>query len=155
MISRVNPFPSRFVNRTIFICHGLGLHGCACCLLFDMLLRKVNITASNTHFWFLQGSNRVHLGTRRIRMIKQARTQRIRKIKSNTTIWISWQSQIPTSFAFRFGWFPSASFLSLGFPFFFLPPWDWDSTPAYLDFSNTSWQGHRDNGHQKYKDRLF
>ena len=36
LISRVNPFPSRFVNRTIFVCHVLGSHGCACCLLFDV-----------------------------------------------------------------------------------------------------------------------
>ena len=33
LISWVNPFPSRFINRTIFFCNALESHGCACCLL--------------------------------------------------------------------------------------------------------------------------
>ena len=36
LICRVNPFPSRFVNRTIFFCNALESHGCACYLLFDV-----------------------------------------------------------------------------------------------------------------------
>ena len=32
-ISWVNPFPSRFINRTIFFCNALESHECACCLL--------------------------------------------------------------------------------------------------------------------------
>ena len=32
-ISWVNPFPSRFINRTIFFCHALESHECAFCLL--------------------------------------------------------------------------------------------------------------------------
>ena len=35
LISRVNPFPSRSINRTIFFCNALESHECACCLLFD------------------------------------------------------------------------------------------------------------------------
>ena len=30
------PFPSRFINGTIFICNSLESHECACCLLFDV-----------------------------------------------------------------------------------------------------------------------
>ena len=41
LISWVNPFPSRFINRTIFFCNALESHECACCLLsflyFDWL----------------------------------------------------------------------------------------------------------------------
>ena len=33
MISWVNPFPSRVINRTIFFCNALESHACACCLL--------------------------------------------------------------------------------------------------------------------------
>ena len=33
LISWVNPFPSRFINRTIFFCDALESHECACCLL--------------------------------------------------------------------------------------------------------------------------
>ena len=33
LISWVNPFPSRFINRTIFFCNALESHECACCLL--------------------------------------------------------------------------------------------------------------------------
>ena len=33
LISWVNPFPSRFINRTIFFCKALESHECACCLL--------------------------------------------------------------------------------------------------------------------------
>ena len=33
-ISWVNPFPSRFINRTKFFCYALESHECACCLLF-------------------------------------------------------------------------------------------------------------------------
>ena len=33
LISWVNPFPSRFINRTIFFCYALELHEYACCLL--------------------------------------------------------------------------------------------------------------------------
>ena len=36
LISGVNAFPSRFVNRSIFICDALESHECACCLLFDV-----------------------------------------------------------------------------------------------------------------------
>ena len=36
LISGVNSFPSRFVNRSIFICDALESHECACCLLFDV-----------------------------------------------------------------------------------------------------------------------
>ena len=32
-ISWVNPFTSRFINRTIFLCNALESHECACCLL--------------------------------------------------------------------------------------------------------------------------
>ena len=33
LISCVNPFPRRVINRTIFFCNALELHECACCLL--------------------------------------------------------------------------------------------------------------------------
>ena len=33
LISWANPFPSRFINRTIFFCYALESHECACCLL--------------------------------------------------------------------------------------------------------------------------
>ena len=33
LISSVNFFPSRFINRTIFFCNALESHECACCLL--------------------------------------------------------------------------------------------------------------------------
>ena len=33
LISWVNPFPSRFVDRNIFFCNALESHECACCLL--------------------------------------------------------------------------------------------------------------------------
>ena len=33
LISWVNPFPSRIINRTIFFCNALESHECACCLL--------------------------------------------------------------------------------------------------------------------------
>ena len=33
LISWVNPFPSRVINRTTFFCNALGSHECACCLL--------------------------------------------------------------------------------------------------------------------------
>ena len=33
LISWVNPFPRRFINRTIFFCNALESHECACCLL--------------------------------------------------------------------------------------------------------------------------
>ena len=33
LISWVNPFPSGFINRTIFFCFALESHECACCLL--------------------------------------------------------------------------------------------------------------------------
>ena len=33
-ISCVNPFPSRFINRTKFFCYALESRECACCLLF-------------------------------------------------------------------------------------------------------------------------
>ena len=33
LISWVNPFPSRFINRTIFFCNALESHECGCCLL--------------------------------------------------------------------------------------------------------------------------
>ena len=33
LISWVNPFPSRFINRTVFFCNALESHECACCLL--------------------------------------------------------------------------------------------------------------------------
>ena len=33
LISWVNPFPSRVLNRTIFFCNALESHECACCLL--------------------------------------------------------------------------------------------------------------------------
>ena len=36
LISKVNPFPSRFINRTIFFCNAIESHECACCLLFDV-----------------------------------------------------------------------------------------------------------------------
>ena len=36
LISWVNPFPSRFMNRTIFFCNALESHECASCLLFDV-----------------------------------------------------------------------------------------------------------------------
>ena len=36
LISRVNPFPSRFINRTVFFCNAIESHECACCLLFDV-----------------------------------------------------------------------------------------------------------------------
>ena len=37
LISWVNPFPSRFLNRTIFFWNALEPHECACCLLFDVI----------------------------------------------------------------------------------------------------------------------
>ena len=33
LISWVNPFPSRVINRTIFFCNALESNECACCLL--------------------------------------------------------------------------------------------------------------------------
>ena len=33
LISWVNPFPSRFISRTIFFCNALEWYECACCLL--------------------------------------------------------------------------------------------------------------------------
>ena len=33
LISWVNPFPSRVINKTIFFCNALESHECACCLL--------------------------------------------------------------------------------------------------------------------------
>ena len=33
LISWVNPFPGRVINRTIFFCDALESHECACCLL--------------------------------------------------------------------------------------------------------------------------
>ena len=33
LISWVNPYPSRFINRTIFFCNALESHECTCCLL--------------------------------------------------------------------------------------------------------------------------
>ena len=36
LISWVNPFPSRFINRANFFCNALESHECACCLLFDV-----------------------------------------------------------------------------------------------------------------------
>ena len=36
LISWVNPFPSRFINRTILFCNALDSHECACWLLFDV-----------------------------------------------------------------------------------------------------------------------
>ena len=33
LISWVNPFPSRVINRTIFFCNALESHKCVCCLL--------------------------------------------------------------------------------------------------------------------------
>ena len=33
LISRANPFPSRFITRTIFFCNAPESHECACCLL--------------------------------------------------------------------------------------------------------------------------
>ena len=33
LISWVNPFPRRFINRTIFFCNALESHECTCCLL--------------------------------------------------------------------------------------------------------------------------
>ena len=33
LIFRVNPLPSRFINRTIFFCYALESHECACGLL--------------------------------------------------------------------------------------------------------------------------
>ena len=33
LISWINPFPSRVINRTIFFCNALESHECACCLL--------------------------------------------------------------------------------------------------------------------------
>ena len=33
LISWVNPFPSRVINRTIFFCNALESHECACCFL--------------------------------------------------------------------------------------------------------------------------
>ena len=36
LISWVNPFPSRFISRTIFFCNALESHECACCLPFDL-----------------------------------------------------------------------------------------------------------------------
>ena len=35
-ISGVNPFPNRFINRTIFFCNALESHECTRCLLFDV-----------------------------------------------------------------------------------------------------------------------
>ena len=35
LISWVNPFPCRFINRTIFLCDALELHECAWWVLFD------------------------------------------------------------------------------------------------------------------------
>ena len=35
LIYWVNPFPSRFINRTTFFCSALESQECACCLLFD------------------------------------------------------------------------------------------------------------------------
>ena len=49
LISWVNPFPSRFINRTIFFCNALESHEWACCLLFD--LRQ-----SYSHFSIFIGS---------------------------------------------------------------------------------------------------
>ena len=37
LISWVNPFPSRVINRTIFFCNALESHECACCLLSFLL----------------------------------------------------------------------------------------------------------------------
>ena len=50
LISWVNPFPSRVINRTIFFCNALELHECACCLLsflyfhwlFPLSARKIS-----------------------------------------------------------------------------------------------------------------
>ena len=49
LISGINPFPSRFVNRSIFICDVLESHECACCLLFD-------VTQNYCHFSIFMGS---------------------------------------------------------------------------------------------------
>ena len=37
LISWVNPFPSRFINRTIFFCNVFESHECVCWLLFDVI----------------------------------------------------------------------------------------------------------------------
>ena len=36
LISWVNPFPRRFINRTTLFCNALESHECACCLLFEV-----------------------------------------------------------------------------------------------------------------------
>ena len=74
LISWVNPFPSRVINRTIFFCNALESHECACCLLsflyfhwlFSLLARE---TSSGNHSiykstrervaWFSDGPGRL------------------------------------------------------------------------------------------------
>ena len=39
-LARVNPFPSRFIHRTIFFCNALESHEWAFCLLFGKKCRQ-------------------------------------------------------------------------------------------------------------------
>ena len=41
LISWVNPFPRRFINRTIFFCNALESHECACCLLSFLYVHRL------------------------------------------------------------------------------------------------------------------
>ena len=60
-ISGVNPFPSTFINRTIFFGNVLELHECACCLLSFLHFHWLfPLSARET----LSGNRSIYISTR-------------------------------------------------------------------------------------------